>query len=322
MQQPKFLKIIGIVFAVILFLALDVLIIQNFGKVAIFLEDAGIETNTNELVFLSEADKQKIFTEIDVAKTPAELDTKLMFALTEVLDGYNAKRRPGDPFLIAPEFLSDNPTGILVNTAGIQVDLLEGLKIAPLQDADMPLLRSFSKLFIEEYSRYPLAWMPHITPPVISFVKSVGLWNGEMVGGVQQGVVVYDISNLEDRHYSKRLIHHELMHWAEKSSGTRENSATQAVFGNYTLKYNLGAAYNFKEYPKPGFVTGYAETNSAEDKAELYASLFTAEGQKKLPEWTKEDVVLRKKVEYLKHFMQQRVQKMDDSYFTAKVSSN
>ncbi len=321
-KNQKFLKIIGIVFAVILFLALDVLIIQNFNKLAIFLEDAGVETNTNELVFLSEADTQKIFAEIDAAKTPAELDTKLMFALTEVLDGYNAQRRPGDPFLIAPEFLSDNPEGILVNTNGIQVDLLDGLKIAPLQDADMPMLRSFSKLFIEEYSRYPLAWMPHITPPVISLVNSVGLWNGEMVGGVQQGVVVYDITSLEDRDYSKRLIHHELMHWAEKFSGTRDNSATQAVFGNYTQKYNLGARYNFEEHPKLGFVTGYAETNSAEDKAEIYASLFTVEGQQKLQEWTKEDGILRKKVEYLKHFMQQRVQKMDDSYFAAKVLSN
>lgn len=322
MKRQRFLKIGAVIFAIILFLTLDFLVIKNFYKVTQFLEDAGVEPNTNELVFITETDKQKIFAEIDAAKTPTELDTKLMFALTDVLDDYNSQRKPGDPFLIAPEFLSDNPEGILVNTNGIQVDLLDGLKITPLKNSDMPTLRAFSKLFVEEYSRYPLAWMPYITPPVISFVKAVELMSGEMVGGVEQGVVVYNITHLEDREYSKRMIHHELMHWAENFSGTRYSSTTLILFNNYTQKYVLDSEYNFEEHPKSGFVTGYAETNSAEDKAEIYASLFTAAGQKKLAEWTKNDDDLRKKVEYLKHFIQRRVKKMDESYFMERIVNN
>lgn len=313
--------IIFVLIIVIVVVIIGTYFSRNFSNLLMSIGSNKIKTNYNDLVFMSAEDKQKIFTAIDSAKDPADLDRKLLFTLSDVLDLYNNKLQPDETFLIAPEFLSDNPEGVIVVYGNQKVNLLAGIEISPLKNSDMPILKSFAKLFVEEYSRYPLAWLEYITPPVIVFVKSVGV-QGEVVGGVEQGVIVYNISSINDKVFSKRLIHHEIMHWVEHRSRTYYDVSWPANINDYLQKYDFKSKYNYLEHPKSGFVTGYAETNSLEDKAETYSYLFTSEGLKKLNEWSQKDDLVKNKVKYLKHFIKQRVDKMDEKYFEDYILNN
>lgn len=79
---------------------------------------------------------------------------------------------------------------------------------------------------------------------------------------------------------------------------------------------------NYTEHPSEGFVTGYAKTNSLEDRAEVYSYLFTKEGNSKLSEWVKTDKKLENKINFIKNLIKGRVSKMDDDYFNQKVLNN
>lgn len=284
-------------------------------------EPTQVTTNYQDLVFLTDTDKQKIFTAIDSATDAKDFDDKVFTAISGVLDSYNSKSKDYSNFLVAPEIMSDNPGKIEITSHGCKTDLLAGIDITPIKKEDMPALKSFAKLFIEETSRYPLSWWNKAIPPFLVFVKAVKV-NGEIVGGVEHGAVIYNIEDISNPDDSKRVIHHELMHWLELSSKTRTDPAWPATPSAYLQKYSLSTDYNFLEHPEAGFVTGYAKTNSQEDKAEIYAYLFTPDRLEKLNQWEKNDLLLKAKVEYLKKFIKQRVDKMDDTYFARYVLNN
>src|SRR3972149_12244392 len=275
------------------------------------------KANNNELVFLTKDDKQKLFTAIDATKTLADFDRDMITFYTEILDSYNDTKKPDDPFVISPEFLSDDPSEIIVVSGKNETNLLAGLEISSLHDSDLPMLKTFAKLFFEEYSRYPLAWLKYATPPVIVFAKSVG-YQGEIVGGVEQGIIVYNITNVSNVPYTKQLIHHELMHWVEHFTQTYGDPWPEPN-GSYREVYNLKSDYNYEQHPQNGFITGYAQTNRSEDKAEIYSFLFTPGGLRKLSEWGKTDPLLVKKVEAVKKLIRDRGTKMDNTYFETQI---
>jgi hypothetical protein len=270
--------------------------------------------DTDDLVFLTSDDKQKLYDVIDSATTPEDFENKFFMALTDTFDSYNAKNQGHKNDLYAPEILTANTNKIEITSGGCKTNLLEGLDLTPIRKDDMPTLKSFAKIFIDEIFKYPLPWLKQAIPPFIVFVKSAKV-NGEIVGGLEHGAVIYNITSVEDVSFSRKLIHHELMHWLELASRTRTDTSWPELPDNYINKYNLSSDYNYLEHPADGFVTGYAKTNIAEDKAEIYSYLFSPNRILKLKRWTEADPVLNKKVEYIKGFIKARAPKMDVTFF-------
>lgn len=266
--------------------------------------------NDNELTYITSEEKQKLFNTIDSAANAHELDYNLFFALSEVLEKYNTS----GTYYLAPEFLSDNPESISITSGGCKTELLAGVGISPIKKEDMEDLKTYAKLFIEETTNYPLQWWDYAVPPFIVFVKALRV-QGEIVGGVEQGAVIYNISSINNPEETKRVIHHELMHWVEHSTRTRGDSAWPEPKNSYTAVYDLTSDSNFIEHPENGFITGYAKTNPLEDKAEVYAFLFTPSLRDNLERYANRDPELSKKVKYLKDFIKARVTNMDEGYF-------
>lgn len=317
--KTKWKKSVKIIFTVITL----VLVALNLSIVYLFpfyfndqkYSPTEVVTNYGQLEYITPEEKNKILNEIESAKTIPDLDFKLFNVIADTFRSYNRKGLSDEDYLISPEFLSNNPEAIIIKNRLSEVDLLEveGIERTPLKESDLPMLKSFAKLFVEEYLSYPLAWINEITPPYVVFVKSLEVDN-EVVGGVEHGAVIYNISDVYDEEHSRKLIHHELMHWLEHRTKSFEDPAWPGT--GYKNEYNFGSTYNYKLHPRAGFVTGYSEVNSAEDKAELYEFLFT--DHDKLSEWQKDDVLLEEKLNYLKNFIKHRVDKMDDSYFQSR----
>lgn len=279
-----------------------------------------VKVDNNDLVFLSNEDKAQIYKSIDSAKTLDEFDYKVFENFSDILDRYNSERNSDEAYMVSPEFMSDNPESITVISDNYKSDLLEGLQITTLTDNDLPELKMFAKIFFNEYLKYPLAWMRITTPPVIVFVKSLSLdeYKGEVVGGVETGAIIYNISGIEDEYYTRRKIHHELMHWFDNRI-RNEIDFWPGKNKSYAQTYNLNNPNNLDEYPNEGFITVYAKTNKLEDKAEIYSYLFTKEGYIKLNEWIKKDKILGGKVNFIKSLIRKRVSKMDDEYFNERI---
>lgn len=271
-------------------------------------------TNNSELIFLSANDRNAIFEAIDSSADLKDFDKKVFNAYSDVLDSYNAKKIPGEDYLISPEFMSDNPEAIEVTHKSTTVDLLSGPELLPLTNSDLPDLKRYAKLYFEEIFKYPISWMSYTTPPVIVFSKSLSR-KGEAIGGTEQGVIIFNTSTIFDEDFTRKTIHHELFHWVIQKTGTLHDPDWPGALSNYAGKYDLLSENNYLEHPKDGFVTGYATTNSNEDRAEIYAYLFMGARQDKLDKWLESDKILKKKVDYIKTLIRSRVSKMDGGYF-------
>jgi hypothetical protein len=194
--------------------------------------------DSRQLQFLTSTQIQNIYSAIESADSPKDLETKLFYAYTEAFDEYNNSRPESSYMLLAPEFLSDNPKSIQITSKGCKTNLLEGIGLTPIKNNDMPQLKKFAKIFVEETSKYPLSWWDKAVPPFVVFVKAVRV-NGEIVGGVEQGAVVFNITQADNIEAARETIHHELMHWMEHSTRSRTDPTwpgnPELYFGEYNL---------------------------------------------------------------------------------------
>jgi hypothetical protein len=270
--------------------------------------------DSRELQFLSSSQIQNIYSAIESADSPKDLESKLFYSYSEAFEEYNNSRPESSYMLLAPEFLSDNPKSIQITSKGCKTNLLEGIGLTPIKNNDMPQLKKFAKIFVEETSKYPLSWWDKAVPPFVVFVKAVRV-NGEIVGGVEQGAVVFNITQADNIEAARETIHHELMHWLEHSTRSRTGPTWPGIPDSYFGEYNLDSDFNSEFHPEAGFITGYAKTNSAEDKAEIYSLMFSGESYELLSNLAKSDPVLNKKIDYIKNFISSRVTQMDEKYF-------
>ncbi len=68
-------------------------------------------------------------------------------------------------------------------------------------------------------------------------------------------------------------------------------------------------------HPDLGFVSLYSKSSINEGKAELYSSLFVEDSFKKLNKWIKQDKYLKKKVFYMKLFLEHIDNKINAQYW-------
>ncbi len=166
----------------------------------------------------------------------------------------------------------------------------------------------YIELFVGELSLYRA-----------SFLKKAGLrrvvlcsalnWSGEERSGLackQNSELYFDITaaQFNDR-YQRTVIHHELYHlvdFAEDGQDTvdetwRRLNGTSYVYKKRTLDFRASMLVGSIE----GFLTSYATTNVAEDKAETYSNMVVS--PKRVRELAASDLVLSAKVSLIRKRM-------------------
>lgn len=196
-----------------------------------------------------------------------------------------------------------------------------------LSDEDSTVFFPFIKVFYEEWSKYPSAWIDLNNLKGIAFVKDLVVVGQERFAmpDAYGEVLYYDIDYLVyGQRYVRECIHHEFYHMIEENffsdmyyKDPLWNKLNPDGFvygdGGYTAYSN--ATYANEKHPLNGFVTGYATYGLEEDKAEVYSYLFCTDSYSELLEWIVEDKILNSKVRYMKAFLVSKVAEMDESYF-------
>lgn len=141
---------------------------------------------------------------------------------------------------------------------------------------------------------------------------------GQVQGSVSEDMKLLYLSNeYPDEHMMARIFSHELFHVVELQTYRDRyfHPDTWDSFNPPEFRY-LGSHEAYisdmdlreGEYPRQGFVTGYAMINAWEDGAETFSYVMTPDLVPKLQMWMDTDPYLRAKVEYL-------AEKMSNVYY-------
>lgn len=192
---------------------------------------------------------------------------------------------------------------------------------------DIDKLNRYMKLFTGEWSKYPVEWVKKSNLKGIAFVKTL-MVNGQQRYAMPDAygeTLYYDITyNSTDEIYERSSLHHEYYHMIEENyfGDMYYKDEIWASFNPPGFKYKSSGydAYNdtdytSKDHPTKGFVTYYSLYGLEEDKAETYSYIMTTEKYHQIIEWTKEDDILAKKVEYMKSFIEKHCSEMNDEYW-------
>lgn len=196
-----------------------------------------------------------------------------------------------------------------------------------LTDADLPNLKVYSELFVQEWSKYPVSFIK------FSKVRSLMLVNKLKVSGTARAAtpdivgqaMYYDVQYVYNAEYARGVIHHEFNHlftyndfrtYAPNDIAWRSFNTPSFVYGNGGASCYLTVNTCISgEHPINGFVTGYAASAIEEDKAELFAYLMTGSYYHRLKTWIPGDDILNRKVNYYKQYLASRSPEMSVSYF-------
>lgn len=190
--------------------------------------------------------------------------------------------------------------------------------------ADLPSLKLYAALFIDEWSKYPATWTQYTK------VKGVALIKNHKVSGQARAaspdiggdIMYYDIGYTGT--YARGIVHHEFEHLKTYNNSGIYAPAdpTWTSYNPSGFKYGPGGSscYNPSTpcpgiHPLPGFVTGYATSALEEDKAELYSYLMTTTYYKSLNTWVATDTNLKNKVIHYKEHMLKHSPEITASYW-------
>ena len=199
---------------------------------------------------------------------------------------------------------------------------------------DVVDLRAYAAVFIDEWAKYPRAWIR------VSGVTTIVLVTDLVVSGAARaampdpiGKALYldilpggSIITAFDSDYARGVIHHEFDHdieYDEFGTYSRADPLWTSYdpkgfrYGSGGASWYDGSSHANLPHPKTGFVTSYAMTGIEEDKAETYSYLFVDARYKLLKSWVKADPELAGKVAEYKAFIREEVPMMDDAYFAA-----
>lgn len=162
-----------------------------------------------------------------------------------------------------------------------------------------------------ELKRYPACLVHQSKLKTIAFVQHLKV-NGQKRAasfGTRNHTLYYDINYLKFGNYLKEdVVHHEFYHLYETAvHGTPYyRDPHWQKLNPKGFHYGRGGMYaqksgsNSLSHPSPGFVSNYALAAEEEDRAEIYSSLWVHTKKRKVNQWIKQDVPLKKKVVYLK----------------------
>jgi hypothetical protein len=187
-------------------------------------------------------------------------------------------------------------------------------------DSFLPKYLSF---FDNEFNKYSKDFVKITNLKTVAFVKNLAVDGQERAAAPDyyKEILFLDIYlGNYDEQYQRHVIHHEFYHMIEEqlNGDAYYKDPVWASFNPAGFSYGNGGKYERGEnaypvtHPQTGFINIYSASALEEDKAEIYAALFT-EGQDKLmKKWIKEgDTVLGKKVNYMKEFLKENKQNVE-----------
>ena len=188
--------------------------------------------------------------------------------------------------------------------------------------ADYPFVIKFLEILKTELKKYPPDFFKKFSQPTIILVKKY-FYEEKPAEGLctfAGNVIFFDFfrSRRNDRN-QEHSIHHEIFHMIEVQM-KKENAVFDAVwqqfnspnfeYGKPVARQGNVNALNYFAPSDPGFVTEYAMTSPAEDKAEVFACLMVDSQRRLIEQWTKKDEILQKKVDYIKSIVRRFCEKM------------
>lgn len=197
-----------------------------------------------------------------------------------------------------------------------------------LSPADLPALRAYGAVFVDEWAKYPLDWVRASGVRAIAFVKDFATQGVHRAAGPDPfgETMYYDVPFSGSGDYAREVIHHEFDHlvtyhlfgsWAPPDPAWTALDPPGFAYGSGGAScYAPGdpcAAGNL--HPQAGFVTGYARSALEEDEAEVYAYLMTASGWHRLKQWMTTDPALAGKVALMEGLIARYSPEMSGAYF-------
>ncbi len=199
-------------------------------------------------------------------------------------------------------------------------------KWVDLTDDDYEELNRYMNVFIEEWNKYPVNWVKNSNLKGIAIVKKLNVSNQYRAAmpDAYGEVLYYDIEyGYAGEIYEREVIHHEYYHMIEDNyfGSFYYKDPKWNAFNEKGFKYGNGGAsayeeenFSNKDHPKKGFASTYSMYGLEEDKAEVYAYLFTTHYYSKMMKWVKEDEILNKKVNYMLDFLKSKDSELTKEY--------
>ena len=198
-------------------------------------------------------------------------------------------------------------------------------------DGDLTIVKNFSIIFVEEWSKYTPQWISYSGLSTVYVVKDLNLVGFGASSkrcasySNSSNYMVYDVTCSDAEYYMRSVVHHEFEHFLayENNNSNVFDSPTWSSYNPVDFSYGNGGASvygtNFvnTEHPSDGFVTNYAKTAMAEDQAEVYSYLFETNNYQKLTSWTANDTILAQKVSRMKSYILAADPSMDGTYIAA-----
>jgi hypothetical protein len=180
---------------------------------------------------------------------------------------------------------------------------------------DAPEYERYAELFIEEWRKYPKRWIQRSGVKAIAFVKGLcvtGQYRAAMPDN-SGDAVYYDIGYRDSgEDYERECVHHEFFHIADRhlAPDRFDDDPGWRLLNVPGFKYGAGGwvaydtpDYDNKEHPGAGFLNHYSTLGLCEDRAEIYASLFTAGYFDNLEYWCGRDPYLARKTREILSFI-------------------
>lgn len=203
---------------------------------------------------------------------------------------------------------------------------------------ELGALKTIGTAFIDEWAKYPAAWVEHTKLESITLTKDLTMRDvtddsakRSATPSPEYRTMVYDVTYGEA--YMREVFHHEFEHYISYMRYDGDYYHRDATWSSYNPNgftygkggsscYTEGVCNLSREHPSAGFVTGYAMSGQEEDRAEVYSFLFATGDYDKLMRWAAEDPSLAKKVAWYKNYIVSIVPSMNEAYFAGEIVSH
>ncbi|MCR4336770.1 MAG: putative zinc-binding metallopeptidase [Candidatus Omnitrophica bacterium] len=191
---------------------------------------------------------------------------------------------------------------------------------------DYSILFEYLRVIEKEIQKYPPEFFQKTNLKNIFFVKKLFYQDKAAEGAYNypHHVIFLDfLRNHGNKIAQRHHFHHEIYHMITQHipDYTLHHDEVWESWNEPGFAYGKGAGSNQKNPlnlfapPKLGFMTEYAMMSVEEDKAETYACFFVSSQHKLMHRWMEKDEILRKKVEYMKNFIQNFCSQINEEYW-------
>jgi len=193
------------------------------------------------------------------------------------------------------------------------------------QEQDYSNLVNYLHLVDIAFSKYPLTFLKKVKLKSVIFVKNLKLKSSKedlttsAIPDYQNNILIFDfIIGYYDKVYQEHTIHHTFYKFIESqfNSKLNWNDPVWNSFNKSNESYGVqGIDSSGINNSIKGYVSSYSLYNATQDKAEIFATLFTKLEHKSLKKWMVDDLVLSNKARYLQDFLKGIDRNFNDEYW-------